>query len=164
MPMTYAGGRAERILFFLMRVMIGWVFLWAAIHHYGNDAYVFGFLSHTKTFQPIYGPLAHSPLLPFIAFTVEYGHMLIGLSLISGLLVRASAPFGILMMVLYWTAHMDYPYIDNVNSLIVDYHLVFAVSLGLMILRRAGHCYGLDGLVAEWRLVRENAGLRWLTA
>jgi thiosulfate dehydrogenase [quinone] large subunit len=154
----------ERTLIFLLRIAIGWVFLWAAIHHFGDDAYVGGFLSHTKTFHPMYGALAQSPALPFIAFMVEYGHLLIGLSLISGLLVRASAPFGILIMMTYWTAHMDFPYIENVNNFVVDYHPVYALVLGLLILRRAGHVCGLDGVVANWTVVRHNAGLQWLMA
>jgi thiosulfate dehydrogenase [quinone] large subunit len=164
MSPTRTNETIERSLIFLLRVSIGWFFLWAAIHHFGDDAYVGGFLSHTKTFHPLYGALAQSPALPVIAFMVEYGHMLIGLSLISGLLVRASAPFGILIMMTYWTAHMDLPYIENVNSFIIDYHPVFAVVLGLLILRRAGHIFGLDGLIANWRMVQQTTSLRWLTA
>jgi len=154
----------ERGLIFLLHIAIGWVFLWAAIHHFGDNAYVGGFLSHTKTFHPVYGALAQSPVLPVIAFMVEYGHLLIGLSLISGLLVRVSAPFGILIMLTYWTAHMDFPYIENINNVIVDYHPVYALVLGLLILRRAGHVCGLDGVVANWTMVRRNSGLRWMTA
>ena len=156
--------KAERALIFLLRASLGWVFLWAAIHHFGDDSYVAGFLSHTKTFHPLYGPLAQSAWLPVISFFVEYGHLLIGLSLISGLMVRASAPFAILLMLLYWTAHMDYPYIDNVNNLIIDEHLINATVLGYLLVRRAGHVWGLDGWVAKLGLVRHSGGLRWLTA
>ena len=155
---------SERGLILALRLMVGWVFLWAAIHHFGDSAYVAGFLSHTKTFHPIYGPLVTSPFLPLISFLVEYGHLLIGLSLISGLLVRVSAPFAILMMLLYWTAHMDFPYIDNINNLLIDEHLIYAAVLGYLIVRRAGHVYGLDGLVARWPIVQRSTGLTWLTA
>jgi thiosulfate dehydrogenase [quinone] large subunit len=157
-------GPAERALIFLLRVMIGWTFLWAAVHHYGNHAYVAGFLSHTTTFHPLYAPIVTSPFLPVVSFLVEYGHLLIGLSLVSGLFVRASAPFAILLMVLYWTAHMDFPYIENVNNLMIDYHLVFAAVLGYLIVKRAGRVWGLDGLAAKFAVVRSNPGLNWLTA
>lgn len=163
-PLTPAGERLERMLICAVRVCIGWMFLWAAIHHFGSDAYVAGFLSHTKTFQPIYGPLAKSPLTPMVGMLVEYGHLLIGLSLVFGLGVRASAPFGMLLMLLYWTAHMDFPYIDNANNLLVDYHVTYVFGLGLLMVRHAGHAYGLDGLVAKWRVVSENPAARWLTA
>jgi len=25
---------------------------------------------------------------------------------------------------MYWTAHMDFPYIENVNNYLIDYHIV----------------------------------------
>jgi thiosulfate dehydrogenase [quinone] large subunit len=155
---------AERVLIFSLRVSLGWVFLWAAIHHFNDSSYVGGFLSHTKTFHPIYGAIAQSSALPAIAFLVEYGHLLIGLSLISGLLVRVSGPFAIMLMVFYWTAHMDYPYIDNINNLIIDEHLIYALALGYLMVRRAGHVWGLDGWVANLSLSRQNPSLRWLRA
>ena len=158
------GAGADRALIVAFRVMLGWVFLWAAIHHYGETGYVAAFLSHTKTFHPIYGALAQSSALPVIAFLVEYGHLLIGLSLIAGFLVRASAPFGAAMMLLYWTAHMDFPYIDSINNLILDEHVVYAVLLVYLIVRRAGHVCGLDGWVSNLEIVRRSNGLRWLTA
>lgn len=57
--------------------------------------------------------------------------MLIGLSLLVGLMVRVSASFGVLLMVVYWTAHMDFPYIENKNNFIVDYHIVYGFLLAL---------------------------------
>ena len=75
---------------------------------------------------------------------------MIGLSLISGLFVRASAPFAILLMLLYWTAHMDFPYIEDANNYLVDYHIVYAGVLVYLIVKRAGHVFGLDGLVSQF--------------
>ncbi len=162
--LTPQGQSIEKVMLAGIRVCVGWVFLWAAIHHFGNSAYVGGFLSHTRTFHPVYGPLAASPLLPFISFMVEYGHLLIGLSLVSGLFVRASAPFGILLLILYWTAHMSFPFIGDPNNLLIDFHITYAFALGLCMVRHAGHAYGLDGLVAKWRMTGEHATLRWLPA
>jgi thiosulfate dehydrogenase (quinone) large subunit len=85
-------------------------------------------------------------MAPITTFMVEYGHLLIGLSHLTGLMVRVSAAFGILLMVIYWFAHMDWPFIENTNNLIVDYHLVYAGVLTYLIVRRAGHVFGLDGL------------------
>jgi thiosulfate dehydrogenase (quinone) large subunit len=162
MSQPHSNSAAERIVIVALRVMAGWVFLWAAIHHYGDSAYVGKFLSATKTFHPIYGALAQSSALPLISFTVEYGHLLIGLSLISGLLLRASGPFAILIMLLYWTAHMDFPYIDNPNYLIVDEHLIIAAVIAWLMIRRAGHVCGLDGAAARMVGMRRSPVLRWL--
>ena len=162
MSQAPSNSAAERTVIVILRVMVGWVFLWAAIHHYGDSAYVGKFLSATKTFHPIYGALAQSSALPLISFLVEYGHLLIGLSLISGLLVRASGPFAILIMLLYWTAHMNFPYIDNPNNLIVDEHLIIAAGIAWLMIRRAGQVCGLDGAAAQMPAVRRSPGLSWL--
>lgn len=164
MTSMYTCDKAERGLIVALRLMVGWVFLWAAIHHFGDANYVHAFLSNTKTFHFIYGPLADSSFYPVLSFLVEYGHLLIGLSLISGLMVRASAPFAMLIMALYWTAHMNFPYIDSPLNFLVDEHTIMFAVLGYLIVRRAGHVMGLDGVVANWSGVQHNGSLRWLTA
>ena len=100
---------AEKCFIVFFRLTMGWTFLYAAIHHFGDDKFVVGFLSHVKTFHDVYAPLTNPAFVSVLTFQVEYGHLLIGLSLISGLLVRVSSPFAIMLMLLYWTAHMDYP-------------------------------------------------------
>jgi len=154
----------ERLLIVFFRVTIGWTFLWAAIHHFGDDKFVSGFLNNTKTFHDVYAPLTSPAIAPTLAFLVEYGHLLIGLSLISGLLVRASAPFAIMLMLLYWTAHMDYPYVESVNNYLVDYHVVYAGVLVYLMVKRAGHVFGLDSWAEELIAVRQTPALRWLVS
>ncbi len=146
------------IVFF--RLTMGWTFLWAGIHHFGDDQFVMGFLSHVKTFHAVYAPFTNPSVVPFLTFLVEYGHLLIGLSLVSGLLVRVSSPFAIMLMLLYWTAHMDFPYIENVNNYLVDYHIVYAGVLTYLIVKRAGHVWGLDGLLERMHMVEHNPALR----
>jgi thiosulfate dehydrogenase [quinone] large subunit len=152
----------EQFLLVFFRLTMGWTFLWAAIHHFGDSAFVAGFLAHTKTFHDVYAPLTRPDLLPVLTFLVEYGHLLIGLSLISGLLVRVSAPFAIMLMLLYWSAHMDFPYIDNVNSFLVDYHIVYAGVLLHLMVARAGYVLGLDGWIARRLQVQRMPVLRAL--
>ena len=152
----------EKALVVFFRLAIGWTFLWAAIHHFGDNAFVPGFLSHTKTFHALYAPMAAPAIAGPLTFLVEYGHLLIGLSLVFGLLVRASAPFGFLMMILYWTAHMDFPYIEDVNSFLIDFHLVYAGLLVYLVMKRAGHFAGLDAWAATQPAVQGNGFLRSL--
>lgn len=154
----------EQFLVLFFRLTIGWTFLYAAIHHFGDDKFVAGFLSHTKTFHDVYAPFTNPTIAPVLTFLVEYGHLLIGFSLISGLLVRASAPFAIMLMLLYWSAHMDYPYIENVNNYLIDYHIVYAGVLVYLIIKRAGHVFGLDGWAEELTPVRATPALRWLVS
>ncbi len=63
--------------------------------------------------------------------------------------MRASAVFGILLMMTYYFAHMDFPYIGDQNSFLVDYHLVYAGVLTYLIVKQAGHVWGLDGIAAR---------------
>jgi thiosulfate dehydrogenase (quinone) large subunit len=159
-----AQSNTEQALILFFRLCMGWTFLWAGIQHFGDAKFVVGFLSHVKTFHDVYAPFTNPAVVPTLTFLVEYGHLLIGLSLVSGLLVRISAPFAIMLMLLYWTAHMDFPFIENINNYLVDYHIVYAGVLVYLIIKRAGHVLGLDGLVAEFRAVREARVLRWMVA
>ncbi len=150
----------EQVLIVFFRLCLGWTFLWAAIHHFGDDKFVIGFLSHVKTFHSVYAPLTNPAIVPTLTFLVEYGHLLIGLSLISGLLVRVSAPFAIMLLLMYWTAHMDFPFIENVNNYLVDYHIIYSGVLVYLIMKRAGHVFGLDGLLERMHMVEQYPALR----
>lgn len=160
MARQQADTNVEQVLIVFFRLCMGWTFLWPGIHHFGDDKFVVGFLSHVKTFHDVYAPFTDPAVVPTLTFLVEYGHLLIGLSLISGLLVRVSSPFAIMLLLLYWTAHMDFPYIENVNNYLIDYHIVYAGCLGYLIAKRAGHVFGLDGLVESWRLPEHYPVLR----
>jgi thiosulfate dehydrogenase (quinone) large subunit len=103
-------------------------------------------------------------MAPITTFLVEYGHLLIGLSLLTGLMVRVSASFGVLLMLIYWMAHMDWPFIENTNNFIVDYHLVYAGVLVYLIVKRAGHVWGLDGWAENLGFVRQHPDLKPLFA
>lgn len=164
MSQTESESRLEQAIVVFFRLALGWTFLYAAIHHFGDDRFVVGFLSHTKTFHDVYAPLTSPSLAPLLTFAVEYGHLLIGLSLISGFMVRVSAPFGIMLMLLYWTAHMDFPYIENANTFLLDYHIVYAGVLVYLIAKRAGHVWGLDGWAEKLTFVQRRPALRMLIA
>jgi len=155
----------SRTLLLLLRLSLAWVFLYAASHQVlVPDWSVAGFLNSTKTFNGLFTLFTGPVLAPIISFLVAYGHLLIGLSLLLGLAVRISAVFGILLMLLYWMAHMDFPYISNTNNLIVDDHIVYALVLALLIVTRAGHIYGLDSWAATQDGIKNSKWLNWATA
>ena len=79
-------------------------------------------------------------------------------------MVRVSAAFGVLLMITYWFAHMDWPFIENTNNLIVDYHLVYAGVLVMLIVARAGHVFGLDAWAEKLSFVKQNRALKPLVA
>ena len=144
---------------------MAWTFLYAASHQaFDPNFSIIGFLKTTKTFHEVFAPFTQPGIAPIFSFMVAWGHLLIGLSLLVGLLVRVSAAFGMLLMVLYWMAHMDFPYISDHNNFLVDEHIVNLAVLGYLIAARAGHVCGLDAWASTLPVVRRVALLRWATA
>jgi thiosulfate dehydrogenase [quinone] large subunit len=140
----------DRRLVLVFRLLLGWVFLYAGVSQVlSADFSTSQFLAHTKTFHTLYEPLTAPGIAPYLTFAVSWGHLLIGLSLIFGLLVRVSGVFGVALFLTYWTAHMDFPYIESHVNLLIDYHIVYAVLLGYLVAVNAGHAFGLDGWLAQ---------------
>ena len=79
-------------------------------------------------------------------------------------MVRVGASFGILLMFVYWMAHMDFPYIENKNNFILDFHIVYAGVLSYLIAKRAGHVWGLDAWAEKLSLFARYPALRPLVA
>jgi len=152
---------AERNLIVYFRVAMAWTFLYAASHQVFDPSWsVVGFLSQTKTFHDLFAVFTTPTMAPITTFLVEYGHLLIGLSLLLGFMVRVSASFGVMLMLIYWMAHMDWPFIENKNNFILDYHLVYAGVLVFLIVKRAGHVWGLDGLIERLPFLNQHPALR----
>ncbi len=55
---------------------------------------------------------------------------------------------------------MKFPYIEEPVNFLIDYHLVYATVLVYLIAHRAGHVFGLDGLIEQMQLVKEYPMLR----
>lgn len=151
----------DRLIVFFFRIAMGWTFFYAASHQLADPHWsAASFLAHTKTFHNFFAWFTTPRVLPVTNFLVEWGHLLIGLSLISGLAVRASAPFGVLLMLVYYLAHLDFPYVDNKQNFIMEFHLVYAAVLVVLIRARAGHIFGLDAVAANMDAVKRSPFLR----
>jgi thiosulfate dehydrogenase [quinone] large subunit len=157
--------RTERALIVFFRLAMAWTFLYAASHQIFDPSFsIVGFLSHTKTFHDFYAPFTNPAVAPFVTFLVAYGHLLIGLSLLFGLMTRVSAAFGAALMLVYWTAHMDFPYVTDTNNFLLDSHVVYAGVLIYLIVKHAGHVWGLDGWVEKLSFFSDHPRLKPLVA
>lgn len=157
--------KTEQALIVFFRLAMGWVFLYAASHQVFDPKWtVVHFLSHTKTFHGLFSLFMGPAIAPVITFLVEYGHLLIGLSLIFGLFVRVSASFGIFLMILYWMAHLDFPYVSNPENFIIDEHVIFAGILLFLIVKHAGHVWGLDRIASRMPFFNNHPDLRPLVS
>ena len=155
----------EKSLIIYFRLVMAWTFLYAASHQVFVPGWtIVGFLNHTKTWHDVFAVFTTPTMAPITTFMVEYGHLLIGLSLLTGLMVRISASFGVFLMIIYWFAHMDWPFIENTNNFIVDYHLVYAGVLVYLVVKRAGHVWGLDAWAENLEFFKQHPGLKPLVA
>jgi thiosulfate dehydrogenase [quinone] large subunit len=92
----------QKSLIVFFRVAMGWTFLYAGARQLLDPGWnVVGFLSHTKTFHDFFAVFATPAVAPVTTFLVEWGHLLIGLSLFSGLLVRVSGVLAIFLLGTY---------------------------------------------------------------
>ncbi len=148
----------------VLRLLMAWTFIYAASHQaFDANFTIVKFLNSTKTFHALFTVFTGPAIAPVVSFMVAWGHLLIGLSLLVGLFTRLSAAFGILLLMMYWMAHMDWPYIENHNNFIVDFHVVYSAVLGMLITERAGRVFGLDGWAGGLAIVKATALGRWAT-
>jgi thiosulfate dehydrogenase [quinone] large subunit len=152
--------KLDRGVIVVLRVLMGWTFLYAGVWQIWENFDTAGFLNHVVTFHPVFVLFAQPAVLPVTDFLVKWGHLLIGLSLLTGFLVRVSGPFGILLMITYYFAHMQFPFIEDHTNFLVDYHLVYATVIVYLIAHRAGHVWGLDGAVESFHIVENHPALR----
>lgn len=153
--------RIEKALIVFFRLAMAWTFLYAGLRQvFLSDFSVVPFLTHTKTFHDVLAVFATPQWAPITSFLVKWGHLLIGLSLLAGLFLRVSAVFGMLLLGMYYLAHMDFPYIESKVNFLLDYHVVYIGVMAYLILRQAGHVWGIDGWLEKQRFVAAHPGLR----
>ena len=152
--------KLDRGVIFILRIMIGWTFLYAGLWQIRDNYDIAGFLNHVVTFHDFFANFSTPAVLPLTNFLVKWGHLLIGLSFVSGLLVRVSGPFAFLLMITYYFAHMEFPYVENKLNYLIDFHLVYAAVIVYLVAHRAGHVWGLDGLVERLGMTAGMPALR----
>ena len=152
-----ADTKLRKAIVFALRIALGWVFLYAGFRQIFliDNWSAAVFLKDAKTFRDFYAWFASPDVVPYVSVLVKWGHLLIGLSLIAGLMVRVSAGTGALLMMLYYFPRMEFPYVAGVNQFIVEYHLVYAVVLIYLAAAHAGRVWGLDGIVERLPVVGE---------
>ncbi|VTT87736.1 unknown [Halorubrum sp. DM2] len=144
-----------------LRVVTGWWFF-----HSGFTKIL------TDGFSYSYGPMYMSEMtgtalgpIPVwmgnnLAFLIEPGvplfETLIGLALIAGAFTRFAAFGGVIFMSLFWIGNAEFGH-GVVNSDLMGLLLFLTV-----IVLAAGRYYGLDALIEETALVKQNPKLRYL--
>ena len=166
----------------LLRISIGWVFLWAfldklfglgfatgrneetgVVDYFGPDSWLeggsptSGFLEfglHTKDpFTSIYSDLAGQGWVDWIYMI---SMLLIGVALILGIATRLAAIGGIVWMVLFYTSSAIWPE----NNPFMDDHVIYAIALAGIAYVGAGRYLGLGRRWERIGIVNRNPILR----
>lgn len=131
-------------IIFLLRISLGWIFFYSAIIKIMDPGWsAAGYLSSAKTLSDLYQWFAGPQNIAWINFLNKWGQLLIGVSLISGFLVRFSSYWGILLMLLYYLPVLNFPYVGK-TGLLVDEHIIYILLFVLFIKTNAGKFWGGD--------------------
>src|SRR3954447_8817946 len=171
--------RASRYVAAIIRISLGWTFLWAfldkafalghetgvdpktgAIHYFGSAAWIHGgsptagFLGFgTKgPLSGFYQGLAGNPAIDWLFMLGLLG---IGVALILGVGMRIAAGSGALLLVMMWSAVLP-----PANNLFMDDHIVYALVLGLLALIGAGRTFGLGKVWEKIPFVQDHGYLK----
>lgn len=130
----------------LLRLALGWLFLYAGLTKVVDPSWTAkGFLEHAGTFAGFYGWLASPGIITIVDALNQWGLTIIGAVLIIGILVRLSSYLGALMMLLYYFAHLTFPYV-GAHSFIVDEHIVYIAAFLVLASMSSNHIWSLSGL------------------
>ncbi len=152
-----------KVSLFLLRVSLGWMFIYAGVTKIVNPAWTSaGYMKGAKTLSGLYGWLAGSSLLPAVDFLNEWGLTLVGIALLLGVFVRLASFGGAALMVLYYLPILDFPY-PNAHAFIVDEHVVYFFAFLTLAAFRAGQVWGLERWCASLPICSRFPRLRsWL--
>lgn len=155
--------QTQKISLFILRVVLGWMYLYAGITKIINPNWsAAGYLRGAKIFSAFYQWLASPGVLPLTNFVNEWGLTLLGASLIFGLFVRVSSSLGAVMMLLYYLPVLDFPY-PNPHSYIVDEHIIYIAALLVLGSFKSGRVWGLEEWCANLPICSRYPKLRdWL--
>lgn len=139
----------------VLRMLIGWHFLYEGIAKLLNPYWTSaGYLSESKwLFSGLFTGIADNPnLLKLVDFLNIWGQIVIGLSLIAGLLTSWAAMAGIVLLGLYYVCNppfVGYTYTlpSEGSYLIVNKILIEMAALGILLAFPTGKIMGLDGLI-----------------
>jgi thiosulfate dehydrogenase [quinone] large subunit len=144
---------------FVLRVTMGWFFVWSGFDKLMTDWTAAGFLVNASR-----GPLkdlfvdmgSSSAAVNVIDPLVMWGQILIGITLILGLFTRFSLFWAGVMMLMFYIAQLwpeHNPFVDD--------HIIYIGVFLLLGAVGAGRILGLDALVERLPLVRRIRGAEY---
>ncbi|MGA1976478.1 MAG: DoxX family protein [Bacteroidales bacterium] len=163
MPRTISGKKTFTALLALLRILIGWQFLYEGLVKLFDPSWTSRpFLEGSRW---IFGDLfrwmaSGSTGIHIIDFLNAWGLTLVGLALILGLFTRLASWAGVLMISLYYLAYppfggYNYGAANEGSYLIVNKNLIELVCLIVLAFTRSGQSYGIDSLRRKKKVTEE---------
>ena len=138
----------------LLRLTMGWIFIWSGFDKLLNDFSAAGFLTNA-TQGPFGGWFqdlgTNQTALDIINPLVIWGQILIGITLTFGIFTRGGLFWAAVMMLLFYLAQLP-----PANNPFMDEHLVYIIVFALLGALGAGRILGLDAWVERLPWVRKS--------
>lgn len=156
----------QKFLIPVLRILLGWWFFYAGFWQITQGFSAADFLAHAKSFSGFFSFFASPDMLPAVNFIVKWGHLLIGISLITGVAVRLSSSLGAILMLLYYLPRLELPFVDPqhldwiVEYNLAYYNLVYAAILLYLGSVHAGRYFGLANWVLKLPAIEKSPVLR----
>lgn len=145
----------QRVVLTLLRLMVGWVFLGAALRQIPDAGWsAAGFMSRAAHFSGFYTFLSTPPLINIIDAFIPWLHLLLGLALILGVFMRLAAVVGSVLMVLYLLPRIEFP------GVVTDPHIFYLLIMIYLASIGAGRFWGLQGRVDKLDPLERHPRLR----
>ncbi|MFH1769653.1 MAG: DoxX family protein [Parcubacteria group bacterium] len=136
-------------LLVVLRVSIGWIFLYAGIAKILDSEWTSaGYLEHAQTFPSLFNWFASPGNIGWIDFINQWAPLLIGIALILGIGMRWASWSGIALMVLYYVPVLHFPYVGE-HSFLIDEHVIYSLVLLVLYYGKAGDHFSLASLISK---------------
>jgi thiosulfate dehydrogenase [quinone] large subunit len=150
----------QRFWLVALRLLVGWHFLYEGLVKVLNPKWTsLGYLMDSQGwFSSLFHSLASDAgTLGVINFLNEWGLILIGLSLILGILVRVGCIGGALLLLLYYLSHPPFIGSEELfmlpregSYLWVDRNLIEIAALAVLYVFPTSRVFGLDGYLLKF--------------
>jgi thiosulfate dehydrogenase [quinone] large subunit len=148
---------AQRNTLVLLRVFIGWHFLYEGVIKAYNPSWTSkGYLLSASIMKPFFAWLASESLISAIDFLNIAGLIAVGITLLLGIKVRWGCIGGILLLGLYYLAHPPFPSLPQGPAegsyWIVNKNLIEMAALFVIYQFPLTTVFGLEGLFSKQKV------------
>jgi thiosulfate dehydrogenase [quinone] large subunit len=148
---------AQRNTLVLLRVFIGWQFLYEGVIKAYNPSWTSkGYLLSASILKPLFAWLASESMISAIDFLNIAGLMAVGITQLLGIKVRWGCVGGILLLALYYLAHPPFPSLPQGPAegsyWIVNKNLIEMAALFVIYQFPLTTVFGLEGLFSKQKV------------